>query len=129
MLDKYCFVGEIREHFFGEAGAAQDPQFHYVRDPFYFQNIQLQMQIQQMQAQAQAQQQAAATGQPVPDSGTPPGQSGNGGAESLPNTKDKNYENEQNANPNVDMSGQGKEEKPTELNRSLKQAISLFKKA
>jgi hypothetical protein len=59
ILDKYVFVGEIREHFFGIEGAAKDPAFHYLRDPFYFQNIQMQMQAQQMQMQAQAQQQQA----------------------------------------------------------------------
>jgi hypothetical protein len=59
ILDKYVFVGEIREYFFEIPDAAKDPAFHYVRDPFYFQNLQIQMQAQQMQQQAQAQQQQA----------------------------------------------------------------------
>jgi hypothetical protein len=44
VLDKYIFVGEIREYFFDVPDGAKDPAFHYVRDPFYFQNIQIQMQ-------------------------------------------------------------------------------------
>jgi hypothetical protein len=59
VLDKYIFVGEIREYFFDVPNAAQDPAFHYVRDPFYFQNIQIQMQAEQMKQQAQAQQMQA----------------------------------------------------------------------
>lgn len=59
ILDKYFTVGEIMEHFFHKSGASRDPKLAYVRDPFYFQNLQLQMQAQQMQQQAQAQQQQA----------------------------------------------------------------------
>src|SRR5216683_2551539 len=60
ILDKYVFVGEIREYFFDIEHAAQDPAFHYVRDPFFFQQLQIQMQMQQMQMQDQAQQAQAA---------------------------------------------------------------------
>lgn len=73
ILDKYIFVGDILEFFFGIEGASKDPQFHYIRDPFYFQNIQVQMEQAQMQQQAQAQQQAAAQGVP------PGGDDGGGG--------------------------------------------------
>jgi hypothetical protein len=34
ILDKYLYVDEVREHFFG---LPKDPAFHYVRDPFFFQ--------------------------------------------------------------------------------------------
>jgi hypothetical protein len=62
-LDKYVFVGEIMEHFFDKKGAAQDPRFQYLRDPFFFQWQQLMMQQQQMQEQAQMQQQQLAAQQ------------------------------------------------------------------
>jgi hypothetical protein len=65
-LDKYITVGTIMEKLLGISGAAKDPQFAYVRDPFWFQWQQLQMQ------QQQAQQQAL---QPPP----PPDQGGEGG--------------------------------------------------
>lgn len=58
-LDKYFFVGEIMEYFFNKKDAAKDPRFQYIRDPFYFQFLQLQQAMQQ-QAQAQQQQQAQA---------------------------------------------------------------------
>ena len=59
-LDKYVFVGEIMEHFFQKKGAAQDPRFQYMRDPFFFQWQQLAMQQQQMQQAQQQQEQMAA---------------------------------------------------------------------
>jgi hypothetical protein len=55
-LDQYCTVGQIMEYFMGIEGASKDPRWDYVRDPLYFQNIQLQMQSQQMQQAQQAQQ-------------------------------------------------------------------------
>lgn len=56
ILDKYFFVGEIMEYFFGKKGAAQDQRFQYIRDPFFFNW----MQLMQAQQQAEQQQQAAA---------------------------------------------------------------------
>jgi hypothetical protein len=52
--DKFLYVDEIREHFFG---LPRDPQLHYIRDPFYFQNIQVAQAQQQADAQAQQAQQ------------------------------------------------------------------------
>ncbi len=49
VLDKYVKVGVILESVFGMPGAAQDPQYDYVRDEFWFRNREF------MQAQAQAQ--------------------------------------------------------------------------
>ena len=63
-LDQYCTVGQIMEHFMGIEGASKDPRWDYVRDPLYFQNMQLQMSAQQMQMQAQAQQQQPQQEQP-----------------------------------------------------------------
>jgi hypothetical protein len=80
VLDKYKTVGEILEFFFGIEGAAKDPQWAYVRDPFWFQQQQMLMQQQQMQqqaeAQAQQQQQGAVNPQPDGDGG---GDDGGGG--------------------------------------------------
>src|SRR6266404_5096412 len=42
VYDKYFTVGEIREFFFGERGAAADPSLAYYRDPFWSQWQQLQ---------------------------------------------------------------------------------------
>jgi hypothetical protein len=61
ILDKYVPVGVILEEFFGVAGASKDPQYAYIRDPFWVQWQQLQQQqqqAQQQQQQQQAQQQA-----------------------------------------------------------------------
>ena len=58
ILDKYVPVGVILEQFFGVEGAAKQPQYQYLRDPFWFQWQQLQMQAQQMQQQQAAMQQA-----------------------------------------------------------------------
>jgi hypothetical protein len=77
VMDKYVMVGVIMEHFLGMEGASKDPRFQYLRDPFYFQNIQLQMQQQQMQQQAQQQQQQAAAGGP-PGGGDDGGGGGGG---------------------------------------------------
>jgi uncharacterized membrane protein YgcG len=46
-LDKYVTVGTIMEKLMGIQGASKDPQFAYVRDPFWFQWQELQMQAQQ----------------------------------------------------------------------------------
>jgi hypothetical protein len=71
ILDKYVPVGVILENFFKIKGAAQDPRWNYVRDPFYFQKAQMDLQKaqaamqQQMMMQQQMQQQAMmAQGQP-----------------------------------------------------------------
>jgi len=58
VLDKYVPVGVILEKFFGMQGASKDPKLQYVRDPFWFQSLQMQMQAQM--AQQQQQQQGAA---------------------------------------------------------------------
>jgi hypothetical protein len=57
VLTPYLTVGEILENFFGRKGAAADPRYNYVRDPFWVQNQQLLVQQAQMAMQAQMQQQ------------------------------------------------------------------------
>jgi hypothetical protein len=84
VLDKYVPVGQILEFFFGIEGASKDPQWAYVRDPFWFQMQQMvqQAQAQQQQAQAQAEQQQAGAVNPQPDGdggGGGGGDSGGGG--------------------------------------------------
>jgi hypothetical protein len=81
ILDKYFTVGYILENFFGQKGAASDPRWNYVRDPFYFQNaqivlqkVQMSMQQQMMQQQQQAQMQQAQMGQMQGQPGEQPGQ-------------------------------------------------------
>lgn len=65
VLDKYITVGQILENFFKIKGAAADPRYQYMRDPFYFQSQQMILQKaqmamqQQMMAQQQMMQQAA----------------------------------------------------------------------
>jgi len=74
-VDKYVMTGEVMEAFFGRKGAAQDPRFQYLRDPFFFQWQQLLMQQQQMQQQQEAQAQQAQMQQAQQAQGQlPPGQ-------------------------------------------------------
>jgi hypothetical protein len=60
-MEKYCYVDEIRSHFFG---LPPDPDLHFIQNPFYFQMLQLK----QMQQQAAAAP-AAAPGGPPPKKG------------------------------------------------------------
>lgn len=124
-IDKYKYVDDIVEHFF-TPGQPKDPQLHYIRDPFYFQWLQLQMQMQQMQQQAQ---QAAQQPQPAPggDAGGPPDKGGGddkqpdaGGAGAAP------------AAPAPDAGG-GTDQQPQQpgedLARSLDQALGMLTKS
>lgn len=67
IVDKYIPVGKIQERFFGVKGASQDPNFNYLRDPFWFQYQQLQLQVQQMQMEQQQMQAQAASGDAPPE--------------------------------------------------------------
>jgi hypothetical protein len=53
VIDKYIPVGLIMEHFFGMTGMSKNPRFQYLRDPFYFQQLNQEMQEAQMKMQAQ----------------------------------------------------------------------------
>ncbi len=135
ILDKYVPVGVILERFFGMKGASQDPKWQYVRDPFYFQALQLQMQQQQMQQQAQMQQQQAAQGGPPGggdgggagdggddggSGGGPPGGGGGGGGDEGSQSADA-----QSAQAEDQVAAQNAS---ADLTRSVDQASALLSK-
>jgi hypothetical protein len=137
ILDKYKTVGEILEFFFDIKGAAKDPQWAYVRDPFWFQWQQMMMQQQQMQQQqqqmqVQAQQQAQATQQgavmPNDDSGGGDGgsrggeESSSGGFDTGSQAPPVKTEKQKSADVQ-DASAAG------DLSRSADQAIGALSKA
>ena len=89
-VSPFMKVGQIRAVFFDDPAAAKDPQWNYVRDPFWFQQQQMLMQQQQlaMQQQQMAAQQAAggapgAPASPKGDNGqkSPQGDNQQGGEE------------------------------------------------
>jgi hypothetical protein len=86
ILDKYLPVGQILEFFFGVEGASKDPQWAYVRDPFWFQMQQMVQQQQAAAQQAAAQQQQQGAGGPQDGGGGDDGGGGGqgGGGESQP---------------------------------------------
>jgi hypothetical protein len=101
----YLTVGTIMENFFGVKGAAQDPRYNYIRDPFWLQYQQLILQKAQMamQQQMMQMQQAQASLNPSPDqggdqgdgSGEPPPQSTGNAEEDTQKTElwlEKNYQ-------------------------------------
>lgn len=62
IINQNMYVWQIKKNFFGDQNAEKDPTLHYVRDPFWFQWVQLQTQMKQMEAQAQMMQQQQAQG-------------------------------------------------------------------
>jgi intein/homing endonuclease len=83
----YLTVGTIMENFFGVKGAAQDPRYNYIRDPFWLQYQQLILQKAQMSMQQQMMQmqQAQASLNPSPDQGADQGgDQGDGSGEPPP---------------------------------------------
>lgn len=71
-VDAYMTVGQVLEFFFKRKGAAADPRFNYVRDPFWLQFQQLLLAKAQFSAQMSMAQQQAAAGQAGGE--PPPGQ-------------------------------------------------------
>jgi hypothetical protein len=74
IIQPYLTVGEILENFFQKKGAAKDPRYQYIRDPFWIQfqqlalnKAQMTMQNQMQSQQMQAQQQAAQNGEAPPE--------------------------------------------------------------
>jgi hypothetical protein len=131
--DKSLTVNQIRQKFFG---LPPDPQFDYVRDPFWFQMQQLNDQRQQMAAQQQAQQQQAAAGggdQADPNSDQPnapgttdsaPEPDAGGGDDSGPKTeKQKDSQAGQGA-PQAQPAQPGED-----LTRSIDQALTMLSKS
>jgi len=128
--DKYLTVGQILEYFFDVPGASKDPQWQYVRDPFWFQFIQLQQAAQAQQQQAQAgaeQQQAGAVG--ADDGGGEGGggdDGGGGGEESSggdAKTEKQKTSDVESSSASPDGSG------AQDLTRSIDQAIGMLSKS
>jgi hypothetical protein len=84
VLDKYWTVGQIKAFFFGDKKAADDPQWAYVRDQFWFswQEQLMQMQQMQMQQQQMAMQAQMGGGAPPSDGGGGDGGGGDAGPQS-----------------------------------------------
>jgi hypothetical protein len=69
IMDKYLTVGQIMQYYMGVDGAAMDPRYQYMRDPFWIQFQQLVLQKTQIAMQnimMQQQQATAAAGGAVP---------------------------------------------------------------
>jgi len=109
--DKYFYVDEIRTHFFG---LPPDPAFHYPRDPFFFQNMQIQQQAQAAQQQAQA----GTAGGGGDDKGG--GDDGGGSAPAAPGGSP-----DQDSSPGQD---QQPEQPGQDLTRSIDQALHILSK-
>lgn len=129
VLDKYVPVGIILKEFFGIEGADKDPQFSYLRDPFWFQWQQLQLQAQQaaQQQQAAAQQQQAGNVAPGDDQGgggAPEDDTGTG--ESAKPTQETSKTEKQKSSDVEKSSASGGGQ---DLSRSLDQAIGLLSKS
>jgi hypothetical protein len=128
ILDKYMTVGQIMEHFFGVEGASKDPQFAYVRDPFWFQNVQLQQAQQQMQMQQQQMQQAQQQGQ------LPPGQDGGqgqpeGSAQPAEGEAQQQGAEAQQGQPEQQGEAQPQQDEAPELTQGIDQALGLLGKS
>jgi len=129
VLDKYVPVGVIMEEFFEVPGASKDPLYAYLRDPFYFTQVQNLMQQQQLQQQAEQAKQAAAQGQPLPGQEGPPSDSGGDGGPAKSREQhgaDREQVKEQGEQGGSDQSAgdQGQD-----LTRSIDQMIGLLSKS
>jgi hypothetical protein len=129
--DKFLTVNDIRQKFFG---LAPDPRFDYVRDPFWFQNIQ--MAQAQQQAEAQAQQAQQPGGGDAGGGGTPDGASGGGGDKGPPGGDDSAQGDSASGPPQAGGSaqvqndqGNPQPQQPGEdLARSIDQALHILSK-
>jgi Phage portal protein len=120
-VDKYVYVDEFREHFMG---LPKDPGLHYLRDPFYFQWLQLQAQMQQAQQPGGGDDGGggdAGGGDSGGDGGGPPkGASDGGGSKSDGAAADEQQQGVQ----------AGQQQQPGEdLTRSIDQAIQVLTKS
>lgn len=140
VIDKYLTVGEILEEFFDKKGAAKDPQWAYVRDPFWFNWQQLQMQMQQaqqQQQQAQAQQQAGNVNPPAPEGddgggggGGDGGGGGGGSSEPGESSKPKQESSKTESQKTSEVSKSAASEAgDTDLSRSVDQALGALSKS
>jgi hypothetical protein len=123
--DKFLLVNDIRQKFFG---LAPDPRFDYVRDPFWFQNIQVQ------QAQQQADQAAQQAQQPQDGGGggaPPDGASAGGSASANDQAPDQGAGGEGAPEAGGATKVQQGQEGPPgqDLARSIDQALHVLSKA
>lgn len=134
IMDKYVPVGVILENFFGMDNASKDPQWQYVRDPFFFQQREFLMQQMQAQQQAQMQQQGA------PQGGGSPQQGGGGqeGSEQPPEASQGQPADQAPAAGGAQTSNVGDQDQVqndqsadqgTDLTRSIDQALGLLSKS
>jgi hypothetical protein len=115
-LDQYFYVGDILEHLCGIEGASKDPNLHYIRDAYYFQNQQL--------IQAQQQMQMAQQNPQEPDPNNPNGAPSNPDG-SKPTDQDKQAEANQKQ---IDQAQQNKEgPSKDQLGSAIGQAFDLMK--
>jgi hypothetical protein len=135
VLDKYVPVGKIMEHFFDMKGASQDPRFDYLRDPFYFN----QMQMLQAQQQAAQQQQMAAQqpqgdpsqGQGQPQEGQDPNQPQDGQEQPQPGPSDDQQPQDltRSLDQLGDLLGKSEAQMPTSRRRLIAQQRSFVRRA
>jgi hypothetical protein len=106
VLDKYVPVGVILENLFKQKGAAQDPRYQYIRDPFWFQQQQIVLQKAQiaMQQEMMVQQQAMQTSAGGPEEG--------GEDEGNPDSGDSGDSNQDSGDSNPPPEQTSKAEKP-----------------
>jgi hypothetical protein len=135
VLDKYVYVGIIKEKFLGEKDASKNPEWQYVRDPFYFQWAQLRMAMQQASAQAQQPQQGPQDPQ-APSGGAPQSGGENPGGistdteqpQAIPQQASKaDLAEAGNPQPPPGKPASGKNDSP-DLTRSIDQAIGILGK-
>lgn len=67
VLDKFFTVGEQMEYWCNKKGASKDPRYDYLRDPLYFNNLQIIQGQQQLQQQQSSQQVEAKPEAPISD--------------------------------------------------------------
>ena len=116
-------AGEIAAHFMNRPELKDRPDLQYVRDPMWFQFVQMQQQMQQAQQAAQ---------QPQP----PPQGGGQGGGQQDQGGQDQGQQGQgqpQQGQPQQgqDQQGQGQDQQgqDTDLTRSIDQAIGLLTKS
>ncbi len=132
VLDKFVTVGFIREKLFGIKDASKDPRYDYIRDPFYFQQIQM-AQAQQAAAQQAANPQPGQPGEGGAGPGGEPGQPGaDQGGQPPPDGGPGTTGGEQNApggNPSPDSKQGQPKDGGEDLARSLDQLAGLLSKS
>ncbi len=130
--DKFLTVNDVRQKFFG---LPPDPRFDYVRDPFWFQNIQVQQAQQQMEAQAQQAQAAPPGGGDDGGGGGPPDGASAGGGDKSPPGDDNATGDSASGPPQAGGAVQVAQDQakagggqPQDLSRSIDQALHVLSK-